>query len=232
MTAPRVMQHEPSLLEDLRYAVHGLCAPFACGGTLVPDQPLTICFQDKTRLPVLRAPQVFDQEQLLQPLVQRCTPAPFGKGRQTRYDRSVRNALQLKAEGGAFSVLHFDPQAAGILEQIRRELVPQDPTPLTAELYGLNIYASDGHFVPHKDTPRGSDMLGTLVVCLPSQFSNGALVVKHQGVFQTFNWGEAIRQQAEPTRLHWAAFFGDVDHQIERVWSGLRVTVTYLLRRG
>jgi hypothetical protein len=232
MTAPRITQHELSLLEDLRYAVHGLCAPFACGGTLVPDQPLTLCFQDQTQLPVLRAPRVFEQEQLLQPLVKRCTPAPFGKGRQTRYDRSVRNALQLKAEGGAFSVLHFDPQAAGILEQIRRALVPQDPTPLTAELYSLNIYASDGHFVPHKDTPRGSDMLGTLVVCLPSQFSNGALVVKHQGVFQTFDWGEAIRQQAELTRLHWAAFFGDVDHQIERVWGGLRVTVTYLLRRG
>ena len=207
------------------------CAPFACGGTLVPDQPLTLCFRDKTQLPVLRAPRVYEQEQLLQPLVKRCTPAPFGKGRQTRYDRSVRNALQLNAEGGAFSVLHFDPQAAGILEQIRRELVPQDPSPLSAELYSLNIYASDGHFVPHKDTPRGSDMLGTLVVCLPSQFSNGALVVKHRGVFQTFDWSAAVQQQAEPTRLHWAAFFGDVDHQIERVWSGLRVTVTYLLRR-
>jgi hypothetical protein len=232
MTSAKVSQHELALLEELRYAVHGLCAPFACGGTLVPDQPLTLSFQDQTLMPVLRAPRVFEQEQLLQPLVQRCTPAPFGKGRQTRYDRSVRTALQLKAEGGAFSVLHFDPQAAGILEQIRRELVPQDPTPLTAELYNLNIYASDGHFVSHKDTPRGSDMLGTLVVCLPSQFSNGALVLKHQGVFQTFDWGEAIRQQAEPTRLHWAAFFGDVDHQIERVWGGLRVTLTYLLRRG
>src|SRR5438876_11450894 len=126
MAAPKVMQHELSLLEDLRYTVHGLCAPFACGGTLVPDQPLTLCFRDKTQLPVLRAPRVFEQEQLLQPLVKRCTPAPFGKGRQTRYDRSVRNALQLKAEGGAFSVLNFDPQAAGILEQLRRELVPQD----------------------------------------------------------------------------------------------------------
>src|SRR6266446_9704709 len=141
MSAPRVPKPSAALLDELRYAVHGLDAPFACGGTLVPDQPLTLCFPDETQLPVLRAPRVFEQEQLLQPLVQRCTPAPFGKGRRTRYDRSVRNALQLKAEGGAFSVLHFDPQAVGMLEQIRRELVPQDPTPLTAELYNLNIYA-------------------------------------------------------------------------------------------
>jgi len=129
MTVPKGRQYDSSLLEGLRHAVHGLCVPFACGGTLVPDEPLTLCFKDQTRLPVLRAPRAFEQEQLLQPLVKRCTPAPFGKGRQTRYDRSVRNALQLKAEGGAFSVLHFDPQAAGILEQIRRALVPQDLTP-------------------------------------------------------------------------------------------------------
>jgi len=232
MPAPNVTKREASRLQELRDAVHGLCAPFACGGTLVPDEPLTLCFKDQTRLPVLRAPRAFEQEQLLQPLIERCAPAPFGKGRQTRYNRSVRDALQLKAEGGAFFVPDFDPNAAGILDQIRHDLLPQDSAPLTAELYSLNLYARDGHFVPHKDTPRGSDMLGTLVVCLPSQFSNGALVVKHQGILHTFDWGRAIQEQAEPTRLHWAAFFGDVDHQIEQVWFGLRVTLTYLLRRG
>jgi len=85
--------------------------------------------------------------------------------------------------------------------------------------------------VPH-DTPRGSDMLGTLVVCLPVRFWNGAFVVKHPGVFQTHDWVLAIDEHAEPTRIHWAAFFGDVDHQIEQVWRELRVTLTYLVRRG
>jgi len=219
-------------LDDLRHAVHGLRAPFTCGGTLVPEQPVTLSFPDNTEIAVLRGKDTFEQERLLRPLVDRCPAAAFGMGRKTRYDRTVRDALQIEAEGGAFSVLHFDPAVAGILEQIRRELVPHVPDELTAELYNLNIYTTGGHFVPHKDTPRGSDMLGTLVVCLPAQFSNGALVVKHRGVFQTYDWGDAIRQQAEPTRIHWAAFFGDVDHQIERVWGGLRVTLTYLIRRG
>jgi hypothetical protein len=53
------------------------------------------------------------------------------------------------------------------------------------------LNGTGGHFVPYKDTPRG-DMLGTLVVCLPAQFSNGAVVVKHRGVFQTYDWGQAI----------------------------------------
>lgn len=232
MASTSSTKYERALLEDLRHAVHGVHAPFTCGGTFVPEQPVTLCCRDNTQIPVLRARNAFEQDRLLEPLVKRCTAAAFGAGRKTRYDRTVRDALQLKAEGGAFSVLHFDPAAAGILEQIRHELVPHVPDALSAELYNLNVYGRGGHFVPHKDTPRGSDMLGTLVVCLPSQFSNGAFVVKHHGVFQTYDWGDAINDQAEPTRIHWAALFGDVDHQIERVWSGLRVTLTYLIRRG
>ena len=75
-------------------------------------------------------------------------------------------------------------------------------------------------------------MLGTLVVCLPSQFVSGEFVVKHRGLFQTYAWGEAIKEQTEPTRIHWAAFYGDVDHQIEQVWAGIRVTLTYLIRHS
>jgi hypothetical protein len=232
MPATKNTNDQQALLEALQHAVHGLSAPFTCGGSFVPEQPVTLCFQDKTQIPVLRAKDTFEQESLLRPLVQRCAAATFGMGRKTRYDPTVRDALQIKAENGAFSVLHFDPVAAGILEQIRRELAPQLPDALTADLYNLNVYKRGGHFVSHKDTPRGSDMLGTLVVCLPSRFRYGAFVVKHHGVFQTYDWGQVISDQAQPSCIHWAAFFGDVDHQIERVWGGLRVTLTYLIRRS
>jgi hypothetical protein len=168
----------------------------------------------------------------LQPLLAHCKPAPFGDGKKTRYDRTVRDALQLKAERGGCSIENFDPESAGILKQIQRELVPLDPNAISAELYSVNVYTEGGHFAPHKDTPRGDDMFGTLVVCLPSRFRNGNLVLSHRGVATKFDWGRAIEDQKKPNQLHWAAFFGDVDHQIERIWSGARVTLTYLLRRG
>ena len=115
----------------------------------------------------------------------------------------MRDALQLKAEKGGFSVENFDPESAGILKKIQRELVPHDPNPISAELYTVNVYTDGGHFAPHKDTPRGSDMFGTLVVCLPSQFANGKLVLSHRGVVQKFDWGHAIQsaKEAEPTSL-------------------------------
>lgn len=224
-------EHERERVEDLRLALHGVHAPFTCSGTFVPERPIAIAFPDGTQIPVLREKNSYEQEEALDPLVKRCSRAAFGAGRKTRYDSRVRDALQLKSAGGGFSVIHFDPAAAGILEKVRRELTPHAAAPPTAELYNLNIYAGGGHFVPHKDTPRGDDMLGTLVVCLPSRFSNGAFVVKHHGILHTYDWEEAIDRQTIPHQIHWAAFFGDVDHQVERVWSGLRLTLTYLLRR-
>jgi hypothetical protein len=221
-----------STLEDLRLAIHGVTAPFSCAGTCVPDTPVTIIFPDQARFEVTRAKDAFEQKHGLKPLLEHCKPAPFGDGKKTRYDRTVRDALQLKAERGGFSIEDFDPESAGILKRIQRELVPHDPNPISAELYSVNVYTDGGHFAPHKDTPRGNDMFGTLVVCLPSQFRNGKLVLSHRGVVQKFDWGTAIGKQQAPNQLHWAAFFADVDHQIERIWGGARVTLTYLLRRG
>ena len=110
--------------------------------------------------------------------------------------------------------------------------MPHHPSPISAELYSINAYLQNGHFAPHKDTPRGSDVFGTLVVCLPSQFGYGQFVLTHRGIIQQFDWGKAIRAQQEANQLHWVAFFGDVDHHIERLWFGVRVTLSYLLRRG
>ncbi len=227
-----VTAHQQAAIEELSNLVHGISSPFVCSGTFVPEAPVTLRFKDGTKVPIKRLERLDSPHAALEPLLARCSPAPFGKGRKTLYNRRVRDALQLKAEGGVFSVLHFDPAASGVLEAIHRQLCPGDPAAPTADLYNVNVYGVDGHFEPHKDTPRGSGMLGTLVVCLPSRFSNGTLVLTHRGAHKVFDWEAAIDQQTEPSRIHWAAFFGDVDHAITQVWMGMRVTLTYLLHRG
>ncbi len=229
---PHASAHQQAVIEELSNLVHGISAPFVSSGTLVPEAPVTLHFNDGVQVPITRLERGVDPHAALEPLLARCSPAPFGKGRKTLYNRRVRDALQLKAEGGAFSVLNFDPAASGVLAAVRQQLCPGDPTALTAELYNVNVYGTDGHFEPHKDTPRGSQMLGTLVVCLPSRFFNGQLVLTHRGAHKVFDWARDISEQAEPSRIHWAAFFGDVDHAIKTVWMGLRVTLTYLLYRG
>jgi hypothetical protein len=227
-----MVENEQAAIENLRLAIHGITAPFCCEGTFLAEKPVTLVFPDGGRFQVVRAKGDFEQEREIRPLLERAKPAPFGKGKKTRYDRNVRDALQLKAESGEVKVENFDPEAAGILGEVQRGLVPHDPAPISCEFYALNVYTRGGHFAPHKDTPRGSDMFGTLVVCLPAQFHRGRLILNHRGIVRKFDWGRALSSPKQSMELHWAAFFGDVDHQIETVWSGARVTLTYLLRRG
>ncbi|MGC8643757.1 MAG: hypothetical protein ACP5XB_28185, partial [Isosphaeraceae bacterium] len=125
-------------LENLRLAIHGVTAPFSCAGTFVPEKPVALVFQDGDRLEVHRAKNEFDQKNELKLLLEHCKPAPFGEGKKTRYDRQVRDAFQLKAENGGFTVENFDPDSADILKKIQRELVPHDPNPISAELYTVN----------------------------------------------------------------------------------------------
>jgi len=223
--------NDETRLKKLQWAIHGVTAPFSSAGSFVPEKPFTVVFRDKSRFTVNRAENYSKQDELLRPLMNLCQPATFGDKRQTRLDRNVRDALQLKADKGGFAVENFDPEAAGILDLIQRQMLPHESEPISAELYAINVYSSGGHFAPHKDTPRGQDMFGTLVVCLPSRFYRGEFVLSHRGVVQRFDWGREIGEQQKESQIHWVAFFGDVDHQIEKVWMGARVTVTYLLRR-
>ncbi|MBX9679052.1 MAG: hypothetical protein K2X38_09840 [Gemmataceae bacterium] len=218
--------------EKLRLALHGLTSPFWCEGNFDPGRNVALGFTDGTRFEVVRAKNAYEQTEIMGPLLKQSQPAPFGMGKATRHDRRVRDALQIKAENGQLAVEGFDLESSGILGEIQKTLVPHAPGTIRAELYAANTYTSGGHFAPHKDTPRGKDMFGSLVVCLPSQFTDGNLVLRHHGLQKKFAWANAIRSQASPTQVHWAAFFGDVDHQIEPVWHGARITLTYLLRFG
>ena len=56
------------------------------------------------------------------------------------------------------------------LQDIRRLLTPDAPS-VRAELYNLNIYGPEGFFKSHVDTPHGNTMFGSLVICLPTDFT-------------------------------------------------------------
>jgi hypothetical protein len=167
-------------------------------------------------------------------LLKQCDPAPFGVGAETHYDAQVRDGGQLRADDeDALDVRGLDLGKSGILADIRRALCPDDRHLPTAELYALNAYGRGGHFVGHKDTPRDPSMFGTLVVCLPVRFRGGRLVLTHDAATKTYDWqSDGYLAKADPCQLEWAAFYGDVDHEVERVTEGTRVTLTWLLRRA
>ena len=98
---------------------------------------------------------------------------------------------------------------------------------ITAELNKLNIYGPGGHFRSHVDTPKSPEMIGSLVLCLPTQFTGGSLVLHHREKEVVFDWSST--PDHPPKRIKWAAFFGHIEHEILPVTSGHRVTLTYNL---
>ncbi|MCA9644704.1 MAG: hypothetical protein KC492_28635, partial [Myxococcales bacterium] len=70
---------------------------------------------------------------------------------------------------------------------------------------------------------------------LPLHFSGGRLIIGQEST-TTFDWQTRAYFGSSPIadglRVRWAAFFGDVDHRIETVTSGIRATLTYELRRA
>jgi len=98
---------------------------------------------------------------------------------------------------------------------------------LQAELYKLNVYAPGGFFRSHVDTPWSGQMFGSLVICLPTQFRGGELVVRHQKKEIKYDWSSPVSDPL--TGLCWAAFFSDIEHEVLPVIEGYRVTLTYNL---
>ena len=88
----------------------------------------------------------------------------------------------------------------------------------------LNIYRKGGFFKSHVDTPSHDNMIGTLVVCLPSPHKGGELIVSHDGLEHVFDFSKL---SDDPSKFQWAAFYGDCVHEVRPVVEGFRVTITY-----
>jgi hypothetical protein len=211
-------------------AVLGISAPFFTSGELRLGAPVRLRFTDGQTFVVAPAVDLDAQVAANAGLLARAKPAQFGDGRRTRYDPSVRDGAQIPASEFVLDVV--DLEASGLLEQVRAALAPDDPAPITAEPYALHHYGRYGHFEAHKDTPTSRKMIGSLVLCLPSRFKGGALVFSHAGHIESVRWAAEIEDDPAPDVIRWAAFFGDVDHEVASVWDGSRVTITYRLLRA
>lgn len=151
-------------------------------------------------------------------LISMCKPASFGKGKQEIQDPNIRKAYALDTKHFLSS---FHPADHGILKSI--ENLMHSTSDVHAELYKLNIYSTGGHFKEHVDTPRASNMIGSLVVCLPCEHKGGSLIVKHEGKQIEFDFSGNSKD------IQWCAFYADCVHQVMPVTEGYRVTLTYNL---
>ncbi|KAK1868031.1 hypothetical protein I4F81_010528 [Pyropia yezoensis] len=155
------------------------------------------------------------------------TRAPYGLGEATVTNAVVRDSWKVLP-----GQLTWDnPAWDGALQALVREAAAAlgVPGPVTAALHNLLLYRLGGHFAAHTDTEKGAGMFATLVVTLPSVFTGGRLLVRHNGEEETFA-GYADRSEV-PTAPYWAAYYSDCEHEVTPVTGGHRVVLVYNLTR-
>jgi hypothetical protein len=71
-------------------------------------------------------------------------------------------------------------------------------------------------------------MFGSLVIVFPTPHEGGALLLRHGDQEWTFDSGQALATNREPS-IGYVAFFSDIEHEVAPVISGHRITLTYNL---
>jgi predicted 2-oxoglutarate/Fe(II)-dependent dioxygenase YbiX len=146
-------------------------------------------------------------------------PARFGRGEETITDPDVRDTWEIpkrlvRAEWN-------DPTLKDILATVKEELGLPNAAELTADLHSLLVYETNQHFLAHQDSEKDDSMVGTLVVTLPSRYTGGELMVGHNEEWKAYRGSKMA--------LSLVAFYADCRHEVLKVESGYRITLTYNL---
>ena len=148
-------------------------------------------------------------------------PARHGYKSETRLDRRVRDTWEIPGRHVSIDERRWARTLVPQLERIRRDLGLSEKCRLTAELHNLLVYGPGQFFAPHQDSEKADNMIGTLVVSLPSRFTGGAMVLDHRG--RRMLVGGSARH------LTLLAFYADCRHEVRPVKQGHRIVLTYNL---
>jgi predicted 2-oxoglutarate/Fe(II)-dependent dioxygenase YbiX len=146
-------------------------------------------------------------------------PARFGRGEETLTDPDVRDTWEIpkhlvRAEWNGAALKE-------ILATVREELGLPNAAQLTADLHSLLVYEPNQFFLAHQDSEKDDSMVGTLVVTLPSGYTGGELMVGLGEEWKAY--------RGSKTALSLVAFYADCRHEVLKVKSGYRITLTYNL---
>ena len=148
-------------------------------------------------------------------------PARYGQGEATLLDKRVRDTWEVPKSRVKIDKRRWNRTLVPVLDGLRADLGLPEGSKLKAELHSMLVYAPGHFFLPHQDSEKSDEMVGTLVVMLPSSFKGGAFVVEHRG--------EQVTYRGSKKLLSFVAFYADCQHEVRPVKEGYRVVLTYNL---
>lgn len=161
----------------------------------------------------------------IEPLIAAAERAPYGRGQETLVDTDVRRTWQIDAGRISLGGKHWQRTLECIVSRAALGLGVNDQ--IDAELYKMLVYDTGSFFVSHRDTEKAPGMFATLVIVLPSEYSGGELVVRHQQQEANLDL-----RCTDPSEIAYAAFYADCLHEILPITAGCRLTLIYNLVRS
>ncbi|RFU29029.1 hypothetical protein B7463_g7321, partial [Scytalidium lignicola] len=150
-----------------------------------------------------------------------CEQAPFGQGDQTLVDTSVRKTWQL--DHTQYRLLN--PGWNAFFEHVIADVACDlGLTQVVALPYKLLLYEEGSFFKPHRDSEKMVGMVGTLVICLPSEHEGGDVCLSFRNKKRVL--ATSPTSAFNMTALAW---FSDVTHEVEKLTSGHRLVLIYNL---
>ena len=152
--------------------------------------------------------------------------APYGRGEATLVDTRVRKVWQIAGDKIRLGGNGWKKTLDSVVALCVKGLGCQSAT-VSATLYKLLLYDEGSFFVSHRDTEKVAGMFATLVVVLPSLHEGGQVVVRHDDREVTLD----LRVDSDDvlSRLSYAAFYADCEHEVRPITQGNRLCLVYNL---
>ncbi|KAL9191418.1 hypothetical protein ACHAXT_001124 [Thalassiosira profunda] len=158
-------------------------------------------------------------------------------------DKSFRNVYEVDRKKIRIQNPAWEASVAKLVQHCAYKLGVH-PNNLMAELDRLLVMGKGGRIDRCSDVEENGDVLGTLLIQLPSKFAGGDV-----GIFSTCYYDESYEDEEEEEEektsafsfdtpgdefaCHFVCHFSDVEYEFARVTSGSRVLLRYtLLHRG
>ncbi len=148
--------------------------------------------------------------------------AGYGWRDKTFVDQNVRNTWEIAKSRVKIDKRKWKNTLGPQLQLIQNDLGLPDGGKLEARLYKMLLYEPGQFFVPHQDSEKSDDMVGTLTVILPSAYKGGSTSIELRGEKVTYR-----PSRSRDKRLTFVAFYSDCHHEVHPIKDGHRVVLVY-----
>ena len=195
---------------------------FCCGGELsVQQPPIVIRYKSNEKLAEIVLPRA--DHAAMQKLLESCSVNVSNiEGGESKVVQGGMCKKEYYLSSDALTT-SFQLCSTSILSEIEALFVPDQQ--VKVELCNLHVCSGIESCYQGSAECLG-DSIGTLLVCLPSQFMGGNLVIRHNGQKVEFKW-QSASLECQDEAIHWAAVFNDAKYEILPVTSGFCLTLTY-----